>query len=144
MHILLTPEQRTLTKLNGLPLTLWQAEITFFHAYFKMKREHFGPRHCLTKCALENKLLNQNCRSWYHLSQAKLPHTLICDIVGSMPFRFMGHPVYCSKPDFPFIFSLFYTNTSERFLCRWYLRYLKLVIYVIYFHFKKKIKYKVI
>ena len=31
----------------------------------------------VTKCALENKLLNQNCWSWYHFSQEKLPHTLI-------------------------------------------------------------------
>ena len=40
-------------------------------------RENLGPRHCLTKCALENKLLNQNCWSWYQFSQKKLPHTLI-------------------------------------------------------------------
>ena len=26
-----------------------------------MKKENLGPRHCLTKCALENKVLNQNC-----------------------------------------------------------------------------------
>ena len=25
------------------------------------QRENLGPQHCLTKCALENKLLNQNC-----------------------------------------------------------------------------------
>ena len=40
------------------------------------KKDNFGPRHCLTNCALENKLLNQNCWSWYHFSQEKLPHTL--------------------------------------------------------------------
>ena len=63
------------------------------------KGENFGTRHCLTKCALENKLLNQNCWSWYHFSQEKLLHTLILVIVSTycgkyaVPF-FMGHPVY--------------------------------------------------
>ena len=37
---------------------LWQAEVTFIHALFKLKRGNFGPRHCLTKCATENKLLH--------------------------------------------------------------------------------------
>ena len=56
--------------------------------------------HCLTKCALEIKLLNQNCWSWYHFSQKKLPRTLILVIASTycgkyaVPF-FMGHPVYC-------------------------------------------------
>ena len=48
--------------------------------------KRFGPRHCLTKCALvENKLLNQNCWSWYHFSQEKLPYTLIRDDTGTIP-----------------------------------------------------------
>ena len=38
-------------------------------------------RHCLTKCALESKLLNQNEWSWYHFSQEKIPNQLIPVIV---------------------------------------------------------------
>ena len=37
-----------------------------FKPGFALKRGNFGPRHCLTKCTLENNLLNQNCWSWYH------------------------------------------------------------------------------
>ena len=51
-----------------------------------------GPRHCLTTCALENKLLNQNCWSWYHFSQEKLPRTLI-PVIAS---------IYCGKYAVPF------------------------------------------
>ena len=46
-----------------------------------------------------NKLLNQNCWSWYHFSQ-KLPSTLIPVIASTycgkyaVPFFFLGHPVY--------------------------------------------------
>ena len=55
--------------------------------------------YCLTKCALENKLLNPNCWSWYHVSQKKLPHPLILvycihklwEVCCSI---FIGHPVY--------------------------------------------------
>ena len=32
-----------------------------FSPSFKLKMENMGARHCLTKCALESKLLNQNC-----------------------------------------------------------------------------------
>ena len=45
---------------------------------FRFERGKLRPRHCLTKCALENKLLNsQNCWYWYNFSQEKLSHTLI-------------------------------------------------------------------
>ena len=47
-------------------------------------------------CPIENKLLNQNCWSWYHFSQEKLPHTLNQllhpHIVGSIPFRLSVPP----------------------------------------------------
>ena len=69
------------------------------HILFKLKREDFGSRHCLTKCTLENKLLNQNWWSWY-FSQEKLPHTLIPVIAstycGSMPFHFFWATLYIS------------------------------------------------
>ena len=78
---------------------LWQTKMAFIRVYFRLKRDNFGTRHCLTKCALENKLLNQNCWPCYHFSQEKLPHTLILVIASTycgkyaVPF-FMGHPVY--------------------------------------------------
>ena len=81
-------------------LQLWWAEMAFIHAQFKLKRENLGSWHYLTKCALENKLLNQNVRSWYHFSQEKLPHTLIPVIASTLwkvcrsVFFFLGHPVY--------------------------------------------------
>ena len=56
--------------------------MAFIQPKFKLKRENVGPRHCLTKCALENKLLNQNCWSLYYFSQ-KLPHTLIPGIAST-------------------------------------------------------------
>ena len=80
---------------------LWQAKMTFIRVLFRLKSEYFGTQHCLTKCGLENKPLNQNCWSWYHFSQEKLPHTLILVIASiycgkyAVPF-FMGHPVYYS------------------------------------------------
>ena len=37
---------------------------------------NFGSRHCVTKCALENKPLNQKFLSWFHFSREKLPHIL--------------------------------------------------------------------
>ena len=66
---------------------------------FTLKREDFGSWHCLTKCALENKLLNRNCWSWYHFSQEKLPHTLIPVSASTYCGKyailfFLGHPVY--------------------------------------------------
>ena len=89
----------TLIKLIGLLLTMWQAETAFIHAQFKLKRVNLGSRHCLTKCALENKLLNQNWWSWYHFSQEKLPQTPIP--VTASTYRgkyaivfFLGHPVF--------------------------------------------------
>ena len=68
----------------------------------KLKRGNFGSRHCLTKCALENKLLNQNWWSWYNCSHEKLPQSLIPVITSTycrkyaIPF-FLGHPVYLKK-----------------------------------------------
>ena len=68
---------------------IWRAEMAFM--------KNFGSRHCLTKCALENKLLNQNCGSWYHFSLRRscLIHwyeLLHPHIVGSIPFRFFSGP----------------------------------------------------
>ena len=69
-----------------------------FTSCLSWKRDTFGAWHCLTKCALENKLLNQNCWSWYHFSQ-KLPHTLIPVIASTYCGKYMlyhffwGHPV---------------------------------------------------
>ena len=40
------------------------------HNYGRPKWHSFTPRHCLTR----NKLLNQNCWSWYHLFREKIPH----------------------------------------------------------------------
>ena len=58
----------------------------------------FGFRNCLTKCVLENKLLTQNCWSWYNFSQEKIPHPLIPVIASTysgkyaVPGVFLGHP----------------------------------------------------
>ena len=76
---------------------LWQAEMALIHALFKLKRENFGPQHCLRKCALENKLLNQNYWSWYHFSQEKLPDTLI-PVIASIH-------VYCGKYAILFLYG---------------------------------------
>ena len=74
--------QCTLIKLIGLLLTT-------------MASQNLGSRHCVTKCAVENKLVNQNCWSWYHFSQEKLPHTCTLIPLPVMPFHFfMGHLVY--------------------------------------------------
>ena len=56
---------------------------------------NFMARHCLTKSALENKLLHQSCLSLYNFSK-KIPHPLIPVIVymGSMPFRFYWATLY--------------------------------------------------
>ena len=53
------------------------------------------------KCALENKLLNQNCWSWCHFFSGEVPsntwyHFLHPHIVGSMLFHFFyGPPCIC-------------------------------------------------
>ena len=48
--------------LNGYLLTtVASRNMAFIRVKFKLKRENLGPQHGLTKCALENKLLNQNC-----------------------------------------------------------------------------------
>ena len=64
------------------------------------KGEIFGIRHCLTKCAIESKLLNQNCWSWYHFSQEKLPHTLILVIASTC----------CGKYPVPFLWATLYNH----------------------------------
>ena len=60
--------------------------------------EHFVPWHCLTKCALGNKLLHQNGWTWYHFSQKRL-HALIPVIAFTYYWKYavlfvLGHPVY--------------------------------------------------
>ena len=79
-----------LIKLIGLLLTTMASLL--FSLHLSWNRKKFGPRHCLTKCALENKLLSQNCWSWYHFSQEKLPRTLIPIIAST----------YCGKYPVPF------------------------------------------
>ena len=86
---------------------LWQTEMTFVHAWFKLKRDNLGSWYCLTKCALENKLPHQNWWSWYHFSQEKLPHTLISVIAST----------YCGKYAIPFFFWA--TLYSSRALVMW-------------------------
>ena len=58
------------------------------------KGKKFWPQHCLTKWALENKLLNQNGWSWY-FSQEMIPQTLTPIIVST----------YCRKYAVPGFFS---------------------------------------
>ena len=67
---------------------------------FKSTNTIPGPRHCFTKCALENILLYLNCWSWFHFSQEKLPCTTMIPAIAftycgkyAIPF-FLCHPVY--------------------------------------------------
>ena len=48
---------KIVTTRPGLPYCsqLWQAETSFIQPQVKLKMGNFGPRHCLTKCALESK-----------------------------------------------------------------------------------------
>ena len=76
----------TLITLTGLLLTTMGC-----------RNDNLGARHCLTKCALENKLPNQNRWSWYHFPQEKLPHTVIPVIASTycgkyISFRLIGPP----------------------------------------------------
>ena len=96
--------------------------MSFIQPLFKLQKDqHFGPRHCLTKCALENKLLNQNCWSWYHFSQEKLPHKLIPFIASTycgkypVPF-FLGHPVYIYIPYLPSLSDIISPRMQLHFL----------------------------
>ena len=65
--------------------------------------QHFGSWHYLTKCALENRLLNQNWWSWYHFSQKKLPHVytdtryMYCIHMLWGVLFFLGNPVSALK-----------------------------------------------
>ena len=67
-----------------------------FSPSLSWKQENVKPRHCLAKCALENKLLNQNYLGIIFVR--KLPHTLIPVIAstycGSMLFRFYWATLY--------------------------------------------------
>ena len=50
-----------LIKLIGLLLTTVASQNGIHSALVKAEGEDFGPQHCLSKCALENNLLSQNC-----------------------------------------------------------------------------------
>ena len=66
--------------------------------------KNVGPWHCLTKCALENKQLNQNGWSWYHFSQVKNTsytdtryciHILweaCCSVLIGLPYTYANFP----------------------------------------------------
>ena len=83
-----------------------------------------GPRHCLIRRALENKLRNPNCWSWYHCSQEKLTHTLIPVIASTLLLKvcrsvFMCHPVYSGgKYAVPFLCATLYI-AEESVHLRW-------------------------
>ena len=76
-----------------------------FSPKFKLKKENFGPRHCLTKCAQETNywtkiadlgiiLLRKNYFIyWYQLLH---PHIVGSTCIHTVPFL-LGHPVYCQK-----------------------------------------------
>ena len=68
--------------------------MAFIQPKFKLKRENFRPRHCLTKCDLENKLLNQNCWSWYHFLRRSY-------LINIHWYQLL-HPHYCGKYAVPF------------------------------------------
>ena len=79
--------------LIGLLLTTMTGQNGIYSTPVKAEKGNFVPRHCPTICALY-KLLNQNCWSWYHFSQEKLPHTLIPAIASAT--------AYCGK--YPILF----------------------------------------
>ena len=68
------------------------------------EKVNFGPRHCFSKRALENKLLNQNWWSWYFLFKQKLRHTLKPIIAST----------YCGKYAVPFFsWATLYSITTH-------------------------------
>ena len=121
MRILYTLETRSWKKhIDSYCSQLWQAKMAFIDVHFTLKRENLGLRHCLTKCAIENKLLNQNCWSWYNFSQENLIHRyqlLHPHIVGSMKFRFLWATLYSILIYF--------------FLCVNGVRHIKLIIFLV-------------
>ena len=71
-----------------------------FKPILSWKGKFMGLRHCLTKCAIESKLLNQNCWSSYHFSQEKIPHPLIsfiASITGKYVVPFYWATLYVHK-----------------------------------------------
>ena len=83
---------------------LWLAENGIYSPLVKAERENFRPRHSLTKCSLEDKLLNQkNCWSWYNFSQEKLPHTLIPIITFLYCWKYYAVPFFYGPPCINFI-----------------------------------------
>ena len=74
-----------------------ELKLHLFSPSLSWKGKIWGPRHCLTKCALANQLLNQNCWSWHHFSRSyliqwyKLLHPYI---VGSILFRSFWATLY--------------------------------------------------
>ena len=59
LHYKPVREQSALIKLNGLLLAAVASRHGIHSRVVKAERENFGIRHCLTKCPLENKPLNQ-------------------------------------------------------------------------------------
>ena len=92
-----------LAKLHGLLITTMASPNDIHSSRDLAERRHFLPWHCLTKWARQNKLLNQNCWSWYHFSQEKIHHPLVSDIISSyygkyaIPFL-LSRPVYVLCP----------------------------------------------
>ena len=82
MHILYTRNPLITIRINKVKwITAHNCGKPTWHSFspsLMLRRENVGPWHCLTKCALGNKLLNPNCWSWYHLSREELPHTSYC------------------------------------------------------------------
>ena len=86
-----------LIKLIGLLLTTMASPNSFHLAIVEAEKGNIW--HCLTKYALENKLLNQYCWSWYiiFLRRSYLIHWYQLfhpNIVESMPFRFLWANLY--------------------------------------------------
>ena len=98
-----------------------------FSPSLSWKEKTFGPRHCLTKCALENKVLNQNCWPWYNFFSGEVTsyfdtsYYIQAHILGSMLFRLFvcmffvyffgeGTLYFCSRNSFEHL-------TTQEALC---------------------------
>ena len=77
-----------------------------FSPSLSWKGESFGPRHCLTKCALENNLLDSNCWSWCHFAKGKLPQTLIPVLASTFGGKFFSGPP-CILHFYTFHFTIY-------------------------------------
>ena len=72
-------------------------------------------------CSRIKKTLNQNCWSWKHFSQEKIPHPLI-PVVIYLHYRkyavpiFLGHPVYIKKKKKKRITHMHITSTLYTFV----------------------------